>query len=89
MCQPSTAELTQHQQWRTSCQEEHRVRAQPSRLREILVESGGTPNDERSAALDRRLHLVDEATRRGFDDPEDRATAMVPDAQGFGVAPGA
>ena len=53
------------------------------------MESGGTPNDERSAALDRRLHLVDEATRRGFDDPEDRATAMVPDAQGFGVAPGA
>lgn len=54
------------------------------RLREMLLELAGIADDERRAALDRQLHLLDQAAERGFADAEDRDSATVPDAQGIG-----
>lgn len=54
------------------------------RLRAMLLDLRAIACDERRAALDRQLRLLDAANERSFADHEERATADAADAQGIG-----
>jgi uncharacterized membrane protein len=56
------------------------------RLRAMLVDLRSIAPPDRVGSIERQLDLLDASVSVAFDDPRDRAVALVPDPRGFGPA---